>query len=74
MILTNKLGEISLPEEAVKQGKKSCQKFGPCGVGKKALYLNSFYIDRQYYVPISSVTRIFKRVAMSKGGFTGSGG
>ena len=73
MIFTKKLGEMSLPEETVKQDKKNCRKFGPCGVGKKALYLNSFYIDRHYYVPISSVTRIFKRVAMSKGGFTGKG-
>ena len=73
MILTRSLGEMSIPEEEIKQDKKSCRKFGPCGVGKKALYLNSFYIDRQYYVPIKSVTRIFKRVAMSKGGFTGKG-
>ena len=73
MILTRSLGEMSIPEEEIKQDKTSCRKFGPCGVGKKALYLNSFYIDRQYYVPIKSVTRIFKRVAMSKGGFTGKG-
>lgn len=73
MMLTKKLGAISLPEEEIKQDKKNCRKFGPCGVGKKALYLNSFYIDRQYYVPVKSVTRIFKRVAMSKGGFTGKG-
>lgn len=43
------------------------------GVGKKALYLNSFYIDRQYYIPVRSVSRVFKRVAMSKGGFSGKG-
>ena len=64
---------MSLPEEEIKQDTKNCRKFGPWGIGKKALYLNSFYIDRQYYVPIKSVNRIFKRVAMSKGGFTGKG-
>ena len=53
--------------------KKNCRKFGPCGVGEKAVYLNSFYIDRKYYIPISSIQRIFKRIAMSKGGFTGKG-
>ena len=37
------------------------------------MYLSSFYIDRRYYIPISSVKRIFKRIAMSKGGFTGKG-
>ena len=37
------------------------------------MYLSSFYIDRRDYIPISSVKRIFKRIAMSKGGFTGKG-
>ena len=62
-----------MPENELKEDKKSCHKFGPCGVGQKAIYLNSFYIDRQYYVPIKSVKRVFKRIAMSKGGFTGRG-
>ena len=50
-----------------------CEKFGPCGVGKKAIYLNSFFLDRRYYIPLSSVQRVYKRLAMSKGGFTGKG-
>ena len=37
------------------------------------MYLNSFFIDRHYYVALESVRRVFKRVAMSKGGFTGKG-
>lgn len=49
------------------------KKIGPCGIGKKAVYLSSFYFDRRYYIPIGSVKRIFKRIAMSKGGFTGKG-
>lgn len=53
--------------------KKNCRKIGPCGLGKKALYLNSFFIDRRYYIPISAVQRVFKRVAMSRGGYTGKG-
>lgn len=67
------LGGAELPEQEMTEDKKACRKFGPCGVGKKALYLNSFYIDRRYYVPVASVSRVFKRVAMSKGGFTGKG-
>lgn len=67
------LGSVGLTEQELEQDKRSCRKFGPCGVGEKALYLNSFYIDRRYYVPITSVSRVFKRVAMSKGGFTGRG-
>ena len=44
-----------------------------CGVGEKALYLNSFYIDRRYYITYPAVTRVFKRVAMSQGGFSQKG-
>ena len=68
-----RLGETSLNAEAVTADKKSCKRFGPCGVGKEALFLNSYFIDRRYYVAFSSVRRVFKRVAMSQGGFSGKG-
>ena len=55
------------------EDKKNCRHFGPCGVGEKALYLNSFYFERRYYIPFSSITRVFKRIAMSKGGFSRKG-
>ena len=67
------LGGSTLPPDILKTDKSSCRKYGPCGVGEKALYLNSFYLDRRYYIPFSDVQRVFKRVAMSKGGFTGRG-
>ncbi|MGI6013974.1 MAG: ATPase P [Oscillospiraceae bacterium] len=67
------LGREQLPDAVLSSDRKNCRKYGPCGVGEQALYLNSFYIDRRYYVPFSSVTRVFKRVAMSKGGFSGKG-
>lgn len=62
-----------LDQQELEADKKSCRKIGPCGVGKKAIYLNSFYIDRCYYIPFTAVRRVFKRVAMSKGGFSGRG-
>ena len=68
-----RLGEASIDTEVLAADKKSCKRFGPCGVGKEALYLNSYFIDRHYYVAFSSVRRVFKRVAMSQGGFTGKG-
>lgn len=68
-----KLGNTTLSPEVLKADKKSCKRYGPCGVGEQALYLNSFFIDRRYYVALESVRRVFKRVAMSKGGFTGKG-
>ena len=67
------LGMAKLDRLELEQDKKACRKIGPCGVGKKALYLNSFYIARRYYLPYGSISRVFKRVAMSSGGFTGKG-
>lgn len=67
------LSSQGLEPDVLASDKKACRRFGPCGVGERALYLNSFYIDRCYYVVLSSVRRVFKRVAMSKGGFTGRG-
>ena len=67
------LGMAKLDRLELEQDKKACRKIGPCGVGKKALYLNSFYIDRRYYLPYGRISRVFKRVAMSSGGFTGKG-
>ena len=67
------LGLAKLDPQELEADKKACRKIGPCGVGKKALYLNSFYIDRRYYLPYGSISRVFKRVAMSSGGFTGKG-
>ena len=67
------IGTTPLDVETLAADKKACRKIGPCGIGEKAVYLNSFYIDRCYYTTFDDVARIFKRVAMSKGGFTGKG-
>ena len=45
------LGMAKLDQQELVEDRKSCKRIGPCGVGKKALYLNSFYIDRRYYLP-----------------------
>ena len=44
------LGMAKLDRLELEADKKACRKIGPCGVGKKALYLNSFYIDLRYYL------------------------
>ena len=67
------LSQNGLDASTLALDKKNCKRFGPCGVGERAMYLNSFYIDRCFYVTLDSVRRVFKRVAMSKGGFTGKG-
>ena len=38
------LGLARLDPAELAADRKACKKIGPCGVGKKALYLNSFYI------------------------------
>ena len=68
-----RLGNTVLEAETAAADRKSCRRFGPCGVGEKALYLNGFLFDRHYYVALGDIRRVFKRVAMSKGGFTGNG-
>lgn len=67
------LGREALDKDVLIADQKSCKRFGPCGVGERALYLSSFYLNCRYYLPWSGVTRVFKRVAMSKGGFSHKG-
>ena len=68
-----RLSEAALETQTLAADRKNCRRFGPCGVGEKALYLNGLLLDRHYYVVLSSVRRVFKRVALSQGGFTGKG-
>ncbi|MDD2971898.1 MAG: ATPase P [Lachnospiraceae bacterium] len=72
-IRPKQLGNSSLPDEDLKTDRMNCQKIGPCGIGEKAIYLNSFYLDRRFYIPMNTITRIYKRIAMSKGGFNKKG-
>ena len=67
------IGKKTLDPERLKSDKQACRKFGPCGVGREALYLGGRFLDRRYYIPWKEVKRVFKRVAMSSGGFTGKG-
>lgn len=73
LITPRPVGKTVLSPEALKADLRTMKKYGPCGLGEKAVYLNSFFIDRRYYVTYPDISRIFKRVAMSKGGFTGKG-
>ncbi len=67
------IGNTVISRKELEVDKENCLHIGPCGIGRKALYLNSFYIDRMYYVSIDDISRVFKRVAISKGGYTGHG-
>ncbi len=67
------LGHTTLDPQTLAEDLRGCQKVGPCGIGHRALYLNSFYFSRRYYVPFEDLRRCFKRIAMSRGGFSGKG-
>ena len=74
MIITpSPLGSRTLTPEVLKADRRESVKFGPCGVGKEALYMGTNYIDRCFYISWREVRRVFKRVAMSQGGFSGKG-
>ncbi len=67
------IGTTPLDTETLAADRKGCEKIGPCGVGRQAVYMGGRYADRCFYVAYGDIRRIFKRVAMSKGGFTGKG-
>lgn len=62
-----------LNDLVLEKDKKECKKYGPCGVGKRALYLGGFLLDRSSYIPLQAVDRAYKQVAISRGGLTGKG-
>ena len=66
-------GVSTLPDDVLEKDKKECRRFGPCGVGEEALYLNGRFFDRRYYAPWKDVKRVYKRVAVTKGAETGKG-
>ena len=48
------LGLAHLDKATLEADKKACKKIGPCGVGKKALYLNSFYSTAGIICPMAA--------------------
>lgn len=67
------IGNIALKPDELRKDREKCLRVGPCGIGRKAIYLGSLFIDCRYYVSFDDVRRVYKRVAMSKGGYSGKG-
>lgn len=63
----------ALSAEALSKEKKNLKKIGRMGIGEKAIFLSTAMLDRSRYICFTDIRRIFKRVAMSKGGFSGKG-
>ena len=72
-MLPVRFGTKELTAEELKSDRKSCRRAGPCGLGRKAMYLNTFFLARRLYVCYEDIERIYKRIAMSAGGFSGRG-
>lgn len=73
MLFCRPLSSETLEKDVLIEDKKSCKKIGRIGIGQKAIYLNSYFFERDLYIPFQMVKRVFKRVAMSKGGYSGKG-
>lgn len=58
-----------LPPEILKEDRQNAKHFEDCGLGRKAVYLEAFGISRCRYIPLDSVNRVYKRLAVSKGFF-----
>ena len=73
LIAPKLLGKRGLDAQALAEDKKNAVKYDNCALGKEAVYLGTFYLPRMFYATYKDISRIYKRVAMSKGGFTGKG-
>lgn len=73
LIAPKLLGKRGLDEKALAEDKKNAVKYDNCALGKEAVYLGTFYFPRMFYATYKDISRVYKRIAMSKGGFTGKG-
>ena len=58
-----------LTKYELESDKETVNKYEDCGLGKKALYVGAFGLNRRRYIPIGNVKRVYKRLAVSKGFF-----
>lgn len=65
-------GDI-IDKSILKNDKKNGKKIENVVIGKKCIYPGNYFFSGCYAVPFSEIKRLYKRIAMSKGGFTGKG-
>ena len=65
------LSSVTFSQEELKTDKSTWLKFGQCALGKRALYVGTYYLSNRYYIPLVRVKRVFKRLAVSKGFYEG---
>ena len=65
------LSEKTLPPEKLRPDRTCCTEYEDFGLGDAALYTEWFALRRMGYIPLSAITRVYKRLAVSKGYFEG---
>jgi len=65
------LSSFTLSQEELAADKKAAEKFDSCALGKKALFVGGFFLSSRYYIPLSRIKRVYKRLAVSKGFYEG---
>lgn len=65
------LSTVTFSPEELKVDLCTVLKFGQCALGKRALYVGGFIMSNRYYVPLTRVKRVFKRLAVTRGFYEG---
>lgn len=63
------LSEKKLPPEILRPDKMFCIHYEDFGLGDAALYVGMYGLSRMGYIPLSAITRVFKRLGVTKGFF-----
>lgn len=63
------LSETTLPSEILRSDKERCTRYEDFGLGEKALYVGMYGLSRVGYIPLSAITRVYKRLGVTKGFF-----
>ena len=63
------LSEKTLPPEVLRPDKMFCTHYEDFGLGDEALYVGMYGLNRIGYIPLNAVTRVYKRLGVTKGFF-----
>lgn len=69
LFLPKALCSATYTPDAIKNDRKIAARYESCALGKNMLFIGGRYINGLYYIPVNSVERVYKRLAVSKGFF-----
>lgn len=71
LIAPKPLSTVTFTRDELKADKKDALMFDQCALGKRALYVGGFGLSNIYYIPLTRIRRVYKRLAVSKGFYEG---